>query len=91
LPSARPVLALVVFAFLPGAAVLTLAPVDTLLTWCLLSILLSLSIETLTSLLTLYAHAWHPMLLAGILGAASIGLLVLDVVRTERREISTVG
>lgn len=77
-------LALVVFVLLPGAAVLTLVPVRSFLSWFLLSVLLSLAVETLTSLVTLWVHAWHPVGLASVLGAVSVVLLVLDLLRARR-------
>jgi len=80
----RPGVALAACVLLPGAAVLTLAPVDSLLTWCLVSVLLSLSIETISSLLILWLHIWHPAVLAVVLGSLSVALLGRDLYRTAR-------
>lgn len=83
----RPVLALAGCSLLPGAAVLTLIPVRDFLTWALLAVLMSLAVLTLTSLVTLWAGLWEPLVLAGVLGAASVLLLGRDlygVARTPR-------
>ncbi len=80
----RPGLALAAFALLPGAALLTLAPVDSFLTWCLVSVLVSLAVETLTSLILLWLHFWHPLLLASALGVISVTLLGRDLYRTTK-------
>ncbi len=87
LGAARPVLALVGCCVLPGAALLTLIPVRDFLTWALLAVLMSLAVLTLTSLVTLWAGLWEPLVLAGVLGAASVFLLGRDlrgVIRTPR-------
>ena len=75
----RPWLALAACALLPGAAVLTLLPVRDFFTWCLVSILISLAVGTLTSLVILWLGAWHPLTLAGLLGAASVLLIAKDL------------
>jgi hypothetical protein len=79
LAPARPWLALAACALLPGAAVLTLIPVEDFFTWCLVSILVSLAAGTITSLAILWLGVWHPLTLAGVLGAASILLLTKDL------------
>ena len=75
----RPFLALGACALLPGAAVLTLIPVESFFTWCLVSILVSLAAGTVASLAILWLGVWQPLTLAGVLGAASIGLLTRDL------------
>lgn len=84
LQPARPVLALVACAVLPGAGLLTLIPVRDFFTWCLVAVLASLAIGTVTSLATLWLDVWHPLTLAGVLGAASFILLGIDLWRVLR-------
>ena len=80
----RPWLALGACAFLPGAAVLTLLPVKDFFTWCLISILVSLAVATIMSLAILWLGLWHPLTLAGLLGAASVLLLSKDLYKVVR-------
>ena len=80
----RPWLALGACALLPGAAVLTLLPVKDFFTWCLVSILLSLAIGTVTSLAILWLGLWHPLTLASLLGSASVVLLSRDLYKVVR-------
>lgn len=80
----RPWLALGACAVLPGAAILTLIPVESFFTWCLVSILLSLAAGTIATLAILWLDLWHPLVLAGILGAASVALLSRDLYAVVR-------
>jgi hypothetical protein len=84
----RPWLALAACALLPGAAVLTLLPVRDFFTWCLVSVLLSLAVGTITSLVILWLGAWHPLALAGVLGAVSMGLLARDLYGATRSPVT---
>ncbi len=86
---ARPLLALLACVLLPGAALLTLIPVRDFFTWCLVAVLTSLAIGTVTSLATLWLGIWHPLTLAGVLGAASFILLGLDLWRVLRSRDET--
>ena len=81
LAAVRAALALPACILLPGAAVLTVRPVDTILQWSLLSILLSLAIETTASLLMLWLGFWHPLLFASALGVVSVVLIGTDFIR----------
>lgn len=85
----RPWLALGACALLPGAALVTLFPVGDFLTWCLVSVLVSLAVGTITSLAILWLGAWHPLTLAGVLGAASIVLLARDLISVLRSNASS--
>lgn len=81
LQPARPVLALGACVLLPGGALLTLIPVRDFFTWILVALLASLAIGTVTSLATLWLGLWHPLVLAAVLGGASVILLGVDLGR----------
>ena len=81
----RTLAAFLAAALVPGAAVLSRAPVDDLLTWVGLSVALSLAIETACSLAMVWLGLWSPLALAAILGTGSV-LALLGSVRRRHPE-----
>ncbi len=72
----RTLAAFLAAALVPGAAVLSRAPVDDVLAWLGLSVALSLAIETACSLAMVWLGLWSPLGLAAILGTGSVVALL---------------
>jgi hypothetical protein len=78
---ARPVVVLLAALLVPGGAMLTLLEVSEPLSAAALAVGLSLALEIAGSLAIVWTTFWHPVVLALALGAASVALLVRDLVR----------
>jgi hypothetical protein len=78
---ARPVVVLLAALFVPGGAALTLLDVSEPLSAAALAVGLSLSLEIAGSLAIVWTTYWHPVVLALVLGAASVALLARDLAR----------
>jgi uncharacterized membrane protein len=87
----RPLVVLLTAAFVPGAGLLTLFPVGDLTTAAALAIALSLTLETVGSLILVWVGWWHPDVLGGVLATLSGLLLVCDLAITAsfRRRTAT--
>lgn len=82
------VLAAVMLA--PGAAAVARLPFSQVGVYVAVVIAVSMAIGVAGATVSLWVGWWHPYLLAGLLGAASFALLVLDVRKITRRP-SAVG
>jgi CHASE2 domain-containing sensor protein len=83
----QPVRPFVVFAaacLVPGGAILTRLRTGEGMTDLALAIGLSLAVEIAGSLALAWSGWWHPEALGIVLGAASMGLLVSDLLRSRR-------
>ncbi len=78
---ARPVVVLLAALFVPGGAALTLLDVSEPLSAAALAVGLSLALEIAGSLAIVWTTYWHPVVLALVLGAASVALLSRDLAR----------
>jgi hypothetical protein len=74
----------VAVCLLPGAAILTAAPVDDPLAWLGLSIVISFAAGAVVCCGMVAAGWWHPSVL-GIMSLAGCGVLVNDLVRGPGR------
>lgn len=81
LGSFRPYVLFVAAIVVPGAAVVTALGVDDVLTAVVLSISISLGLDIAGGLGLAWASYWHPTLIAVIFGAASLLVLIWDLVR----------
>ncbi len=82
---ARPFVVLLAALFVPGGAALTLLEVSEPLSAAALAIGLSLALEIAGSLAIVWTTFWHPVVLALVLGAASVALLTRDLARLAPR------
>ncbi|SNQ49242.1 membrane hypothetical protein [Frankia canadensis] len=81
---ARPVLALVCLALLPGWAVTARLPPLDPLTTVGLTLAFSLTADLLVATALVLAGVWHPGVAAALLGVPSIGLVAHDLYRRRR-------
>ncbi len=82
----RPLLVLPAFLVLPGAATMVALRVDSVLSWVVLSVLLSLAVQTLVALVLLWCGAWHPMLQLGVVGLVAATVLLVSALRSRSAE-----
>jgi hypothetical protein len=81
----RPFVVLLAACLVPGGAILTMLNRGEGLIDLALAIGLSLAVEILGSCVLAWSGWWHPEVLASVLGSASAGLLVCDLVRARAR------
>jgi hypothetical protein len=77
----RPFVVLLAACLVPGGAILTVLGRREALFDLALAIGLSLAVEILGSAVLAWLGWWHPEVLAGVLGGASVVLLVGDLLR----------
>jgi uncharacterized membrane protein len=75
----RTLFGLATVLFVPGGAALARVRVNGWAEWFGLTIAVSLAIQTAGALVLLWTRWWHPAVLAGVLGTASVALLLSDL------------
>ncbi|MGF7236220.1 MAG: hypothetical protein ACQSGP_14835 [Frankia sp.] len=81
----RVITVLIAVCLLPGAAVLTAAPVTDRLAWLGLASVISLAAGTMLGCAMLVVHWWHPGAF-GAVGLVCAAVLAADLVRDRRSE-----
>ena len=80
----RPFAVLAAACFVPGVAILTRLDTGKRLIELPLAIGLSIAVEIIGSSVLAWSGWWHPDILGIVLGAASAGLLLIDLARLGR-------
>lgn len=80
----RPFVVILAACLVPGGAMLTRLRTGEGLSDLALAVGLSIAVEIIGALLLAWSGWWHPEVLGGVLGAASMGLLVTDLAKASR-------
>jgi hypothetical protein len=77
--NARLLATLLAMTLAPGGAVLTRLPTVDLAAWFGLAVTISVSIETVLCVISLWCHQWHPYALGGLLAVLTLPVLLVDI------------